>query len=61
MGAENIIRVLRAKIKGLQNEIEALQVDRNKRVSHKFRKSCLGHLSKCKFNNYLAQSVQQQA
>jgi hypothetical protein len=37
MGTENIIRVLRAKIKGLQNEMEALQVDRTKQVSHKFR------------------------
>ncbi|XP_023722665.1 uncharacterized protein LOC111872736 [Cryptotermes secundus] len=32
MGAENIIRVLRTKIKGLQNEMEALQVDRNKQT-----------------------------
>jgi hypothetical protein len=57
MGAENITRVLRAKIKGLQNEMEALQVDHNKRVSHKFRNSCSGHLSKYKSNNDLAQSV----
>jgi hypothetical protein len=36
MSADSITRVLRAKLKGLQKEMEALQVDYNKQVCHKF-------------------------
>jgi hypothetical protein len=39
MSAESITRVLRAKIKGLQKEMESLQAEYNKRVSHKFQMS----------------------
>jgi hypothetical protein len=44
MGAENITRVLRAKVKGLQDEIKALQAGCTKRVSqnnlHTFTRVC---------------------
>ena len=36
MSADSITRVFRAKLKGLQKEMEALQIDYTKRVSHKF-------------------------
>jgi hypothetical protein len=46
MSADSITRVLRAKLNGLKKEMEALQVDYNERVCHKFRMSCLGNLPK---------------
>jgi hypothetical protein len=39
LGTDGITRFLRAKVKGLQNEMEILQAAYKKRVSHKFRLS----------------------
>jgi hypothetical protein len=46
MSADSIARAFRAKLKGLQKEMEALQIDYNKQVCHKFWMICLGNLSK---------------
>jgi len=42
MSADSITRVFRAKLKALQKEMEALQIDYTKRVCHKILNDLLG-------------------